>query len=414
MKSTETIIGNWDIAKVRSDFPVLHQTLQGHPLVYFDNAATTQKPQVVIDALVDYYQNYNANIHRGIHTLAERATAAYELTRDTIKAMLKAAHREEIIFTSGTTQGINLVAQTYGKANLKPGDEILITGMEHHSNIVPWQMLCEQTGASLKVVPVTDAGELDLEAFESLLSERTKILACVYVSNSLGTINPVKWMTQQAHAFGAKVLLDGAQSTSHLDIDVQDLDCDFYVFSGHKLYGPTGIGALYGKKELLEAMPPYQGGGEMIKEVTFEKTTYNELPYKFEAGTPNIADTVAFNAAINYLGQLGKNNASAYENQLLHYGTQLLNAIEGVSIIGQAKEKISVLSFTVEGVHPQDIGIMLDLYGIAIRTGHHCTQPLMERFKIPGTCRASLAFYNTSEELDIFAAGLRKAISKLK
>jgi cysteine desulfurase/selenocysteine lyase len=411
---TTAQISTWDIAEVRANFPVLHQTLQGHPLVYFDNAATTQKPQVVIDALVDYYQHYNANIHRGIHTLAERATTAYELTRDTIKAMLNAAYREEVIFTSGTTQGINLVAQTYGKANLKAGDEVLITGMEHHSNIVPWQMLCEQTGAQLKVVPVTEAGELDLEAFESLLSEKTKILACVYVSNSLGTINPVKWMTQKAHAVGAKVLIDGAQSTSHLEIDVQELDCDFYVFSGHKLYGPTGIGVLYGKKELLEAMPPYQGGGEMIKEVTFEKTTYNELPYKFEAGTPNIADTVALNAAINYLSHLGKNNAAAYENQLLDYGTQLLNSIDEVTIIGQAKEKISVLSFVVKGVHPQDIGIMLDLYGIAIRTGHHCTQPLMERFKIPGTCRASLAFYNTSEELDIFAAGLRKAISKLK
>jgi len=404
----------WDIAKVRADFPVLHQSLQGKPLVYFDNAATTQKPQVVIDAIVDYYQGYNANIHRGIHTLAEKATAAYELTRDTIKAMLNAAHREEIIFTSGTTQSINLVAQTFGKANLKPGDEVLISGMEHHSNIVPWQMICKEKGASLKVIPVTDAGELDLEAFENMLSEKTKILAIVYVSNSLGTINPVKWMTEKAHNVGAKVLIDGAQSTSHLDIDVQDLDCDFYVFSAHKLYGPTGVGALYGKKELLEAMPPYQGGGEMIKDVTFEKTTYNELPYKFEAGTPNIADTVAFNAAINYLTNLGKNRAAAFENELLKYGTSLLESIDGVKIIGQAKEKISVLSFIVEGVHPQDIGIMLDLYGVAIRTGHHCTQPLMDRFKIPGTCRASLVFYNTSEELDIFAAGLRKAISKLK
>ncbi len=412
--NTEPNISTWDIAKVRADFPVLHQTLQGNPLVYFDNAATTQKPQVVIDAIVDYYQGYNANIHRGIHTLAEKATAAYELTRDTIKTMLNAKHREEIIFTSGTTQGINLVAQSYGKANLKPGDEVLISGMEHHSNIVPWQMICEETGASLKVIPVTDAGELDLASFENLLSEKTKILACVYVSNSLGTINPVKWMTTKAHAVGAKVLIDGAQSTSHLDIDVQDMDCDFYVFSAHKSYGPTGVGALYGKKEILETMPPYQGGGEMIKDVTFEKTTYNELPYKFEAGTPNIADTVAFNTAINYLSNLGKNRAAAYENELLKYGTSLLEGIEGVKIIGEAKEKISVLSFVVEGVHPQDIGIMLDLYGVAIRTGHHCTQPLMDRFKIPGTCRASLAFYNTSEELDIFAAGLRKAISKLK
>jgi cysteine desulfurase/selenocysteine lyase len=412
--NTTLNINTWDIAKVRADFPVLHQSLQGKPLVYFDNAATTQKPQVVIDAIVDYYQGYNANIHRGIHTLAEKATAAYELTRDTIKAMLNAAHREEIIFTSGTTQSINLVAQTFGKANLKPGDEVLISGMEHHSNIVPWQMICKEKGASLKVIPVTDSGELDLEAFENMLSEKTKILAIVYVSNSLGTINPVKWMTEKAHNVGAKVLIDGAQSTSHLDIDVQDLDCDFYVFSAHKLYGPTGVGALYGKKELLEAMPPYQGGGEMIKDVTFEKTTYNELPYKFEAGTPNIADTVAFNAAINYLTNLGKNRAAAFENELLKYGTSLLESIDGVKIIGQAKEKISVLSFVVEGVHPQDIGIMLDLYGVAIRTGHHCTQPLMDRFKIPGTCRASLAFYNTSEELDIFAAGLRKAISKLK
>ncbi len=404
-KDKETML---DIEKIRADFPILDEKINGKDLVYFDNAATTQKPLPVLNALANYYGHYNANIHRGIHHLAEKATSAFEASRRTIQKFLNAKYPEEIIFTYGTTDGINLVAQTYGRAFLKDGDEIIISTLEHHSNIVPWQMLCEQNGCVLKVIPINDNGELILEEYEKLLSERTKFVSVVHVSNALGTINPVKYIIEKAHEVGAKVLIDGAQATSHLNIDVQDLDTDFYVFSAHKLYGPTGMGALYGKKEVLEAMPPYRGGGEMIKEVTFEKTTYNELPYKFEAGTPNIADVIAVKTAIEYIEELGKENVATYENELLAYATEQLSKIEGLKIIGQAKEKVSVISFVIEGIHPQDIGVILDQQGIAIRTGHHCTQPLMKRFGIPGTSRASFAVYNTKEEIDKLVKGIEK------
>jgi cysteine desulfurase/selenocysteine lyase len=398
----------YNVTDIRKDFPILNQTIHGKPLVYFDNAATTQKPLPVIQALTEYYQGYNANIHRGIHTLAEKATAEYEGTREAARQFINAAQREEIIFTRGTTEGINLVAASFGRAFIKAGDEIIISTMEHHSNIVPWQMLCEETGAKLRVIPITDEGDIILEEYEKLLSEKTRLVAIVYVSNSLGTINPVKQVIDLAHQYGAKVLVDGAQATAHLDIDVQALNCDFYVFSSHKMYGPTGVGVLYGKRELLEAMPPYQGGGEMIKDVSFERTTYNELPYKFEAGTPNIADTVAFKAALQYINHIGKAMIGEYEQELLAYGTEALGEIPGLQIIGQAREKISVISFRVEGIHHQDIGIILDTQGIAVRTGHHCTQPLMQRFGIPGTSRASFAMYNTKEEIDRLVQGLHK------
>jgi cysteine desulfurase/selenocysteine lyase len=404
----------FDITDIRKDFPILHQSVNGKPLVYFDNAATSQKPRQVIEALANYYERYNANIHRGIHTLAEKATAEFEATRRTVKDFLNAESTEQIIFTSGTTQSINLVASSYGRKFLKEGDEIIISGMEHHSNIVPWQMLAEEKGLTLKIIPVTDLGELDIEAYEKLLSEKTKLVSCVHVSNSLGTINPVEVIIQKAHGVGAKVLLDGAQASSHLEIDVKALDCDFYVMSAHKVYGPTGIGVLYGKKELLEAMPPYQGGGEMIKEVTFEKTTYNDLPYKFEAGTPNIGDTVALKTALEYVNNLSKPVIAEYEQELLHYATAAVQEIDGLRIIGQAKEKVSVVSFVIEGIHHQDIGIMLDQQGIAVRTGHHCTQPLMQRFGILGTTRASFAMYNTTEEIDALVAGLRKVVKMMR
>jgi cysteine desulfurase / selenocysteine lyase len=403
-----------DITQIRQDFPILQRTIHGKPLIYLDNAATTQKPQPVLDALETYYRCYNANIHRGIHTLAEEATAQYEATRRTLQTFIGAEFAEEIVFTRGTTEGINLVAATFGRQNVQAGDEIMISAMEHHSNIVPWQMLCEEKGAVLKVIPITDEGELILEEFEKLLSERTKLVAIVYASNSLGTVNPVAEIVRLAHEYGAKVLLDAAQAASHLDIDVQTLDCDFMVFSSHKLYGPTGVGVLYGKKDLLEAMPPYQGGGEMIKEVSFEKTTYNELPYKFEAGTPNIADTIAFKAAVDYVNHHGKPALAAYENELLAYVTERLQEVEGLRIVGQAKEKISVASFVVEGVHHQDIGVMLDQQGIAVRTGHHCTQPLMNRLGLLGTTRASFSFYNTFEEIDKLTEGLKKVVKMLR
>lgn len=413
MKSPETISHiPFDVQKVRQDFPILHQSLNGKPLIYFDNAATTQKPTSVIKALSNYYENYNANIHRGIHTLAEKATAEYERTRETVRQFIGAAHTEEVIFTRGTTEGINLVAATFGRQNIKAGDEIIISTMEHHSNIVPWQMLCEEKGAILKVIPITEEGELLMDEYAKLLSDKTKLVSLVYVSNSLGTINPVREVITQAHAVGAKVLLDGAQATSHLDIDVQALDCDFFAFSSHKLYGPTGIGVLYGKKALLEAMPPYQGGGEMIKEVTFAKTTYNDLPYKFEAGTPNIADTIALRTAIEYVLQWGKINIAAYENLLLDHATARISALKGVKLIGTAKNKVSVLSFVVDNIHPYDLGVMLDTRGIAIRTGQHCTQPLMDRLCIEGTSRASFAMYNTLQEIDSFADNLEKIITK--
>lgn len=398
----------FDVESVRKQFPILHQKVNGHDLVYFDNAATTQKPQVVIHALVDYYSGFNANIHRGIHTLAEKATKAFEDTRKTAQHFLNAQHTEEIIFVRGVTEGINLVASSYGRTFLKQGDEIIISGLEHHSNIVPWQMLCEEKGIKLKVIPVTDLGELDMEAYANMLSEKVKLVSVNHVSNSLGTINPVKQIIDLAHSVGAKVLIDGAQATSHLNIDVQALDADFYVFSAHKLYGPTGIGVLYGKKDILNAMPPYMGGGEMIKDVTFEKTTYNELPYKFEAGTPNIADVVALKTALEYIAFHGKENIAAHEDMLLKYATEQLSEIEGLRIIGQAKEKISVVSFVMDGIHHQDIGVLLDNQGVAVRTGHHCTQPLMQRFNILGTSRASFAVYNTVEEIDKLVVGLHK------
>ncbi len=407
-------MADFNTAEIRKDFPILHQEVNGKPLIYFDNAATTQKPLVVIDALTTYYKESNANIHRGIHTLAELATAAFEATRDSLKIFINAKYREEVIFTRGTTESINLVAATYGRQNIKAGDEILISSMEHHSNIVPWQMLAAEKGAVVKIIPINEQGEIILEEYEKLLSSKTKIVAVVHVSNALGTINPIKKLIELAHQHGAKVLIDGAQSSSHLDIDVQDLDTDFFVSSGHKMYGPTGIGILYGKKELLEAMPPYQGGGEMIGEVTFSGFTVNELPYKFEAGTPNIADAVALKYAVDYIQKIGKATIRAHENELLAYATVAISQLEGIKLIGTAKEKVSILSFVIEGIHHQDLGILLDQKGIAIRTGHHCTQPLMNRFGIPGTSRASFALYNTKEEVDIFIDGMKKAVKMLR
>ena len=403
-----------DVEKIREQFPVLHQKVNGRDLVYFDNAATSQKPRVVIDALVDYYTNYNANIHRGIHTLAEKATKAYEATRGLAKEFINAKSEQEIIFVRGVSEAINLVAATYGKAFIKEGDEIVISGLEHHSNIVPWQIVCEERKAILKVINITDSGELDMKHYKSLLSDRTRLVAVNHASNSLGTINPIKQIIDLAHANNAVVLIDGAQAGAHLNIDVQALGCDFYCLSSHKMYGPTGTGILYGKQSLLELMPPYQGGGEMIKDVTFAKTTYNDLPYKFEAGTPNIADVIAFGRALEFINSLGKENMAAHEHELLEYAKEKVSALPGVKLVGTAKEKVSVLSFTVEGIHPFDIGQMLDARGIAVRTGHHCTQPLMDRFKIEGTVRASFAVYNTKKEIDQLAEGLERVISFMK
>jgi cysteine desulfurase/selenocysteine lyase len=403
-----------DVAAIRSQFPILQRTVKGKPLVYLDNAATTQKPQVVIDALTNYYSGYNANIHRGIHTLAEEATAEFEATRDAVQQYINAPSREQVVFTKGTTEGINLVAQTWGRQNIKEGDEILISGMEHHSNIIPWHILCTEKKAVLKVIPVTDEGTLDMDAFHQLITEKTKLLAVVHVSNVMGTVNPVTTLIKAAHQKGAVVLIDGAQSSVHLDIDVQAMDCDFFVFSSHKLYGPTGVGALYGKRELLESMPPYQGGGEMIRDVTFEGFTVNDLPYKFEAGTPNIADVIAFRSALEFTRSIGKDLIRKHEKALVEYTTQRLEALPGVQIIGRAADKVSVVSFVVEGIHPQDLGILLDNGGIAVRTGHHCAQPLMDRYCIPGTTRASFALYNTKEEVDVFIKGMEKAIKILR
>lgn len=413
MIKTNTISNELDVFAIRQQFPALNRQVKGRPLVYFDNAATSQKPQVVIDALVDYYTSMNANVHRGIHTLAEEATAAFEATRDTVRQFINASFREEIIFTRGTTEGINLVACTWGRKNITAGDEIIISGMEHHSNIVPWQILCEEKGAVLKMIPINSDGELRMDEFEKLLSAKTKLVSIVHVSNALGTVNPVEQIIQKAHAAGALVFVDGAQSTVHLDIDVQAMDCDFFAFSSHKLYGPTGIGVLYGRKHILEAMPVFQGGGEMIKEVTLEKTTFNDLPYKYEAGTPNIADTVALKMAIDFVHATGKEKVRRHENDLLAYATARLEQIPGLRVIGKAARKVSVLSFVVDKVHPQDIGILLDNRGIAVRTGHHCAQPLMTCFGIPGTIRASFAMYNTREEVDELAAGLQKALKML-
>ena len=402
-----------NIDQIRADFPVLHQQVNKAPLIYFDNAATTQKPKAVIDALAAYYEHDNANIHRGIHTLAERATTAYELTRKKLAAFLNAPSTDQIIFTSGTTAGINLVAQTFGRANVGKGDQIIVSNLEHHSNIVPWQMIAEEKGAEIKVIPVSDEGVLDIEAYKALLNPRVKLVAVNHVSNAIGTINPIVEIISLAHAVGAKVLIDGAQSVAHLSVDVQALDMDFFVFSAHKLFGPTGVGVLYGKRDLLEAMPPYQGGGEMIKEVSFAGTTYNELPYKFEAGTPNIADVIAFGAALDYVQAIPLEALAAQEEALLAYATEKLKAIPGLRIVGTAPEKIAVISFVIDGVHPQDIGVLLDKFGIAIRTGHHCAQPLMQRYELVGTCRASFAFYNTFEEIDRFVLCLEKTLQML-
>jgi cysteine desulfurase/selenocysteine lyase len=403
-----------DIEKIRAQFPILHQKVNGRPLIYFDNAATNQKPQQVIDALVKYYQGYNANIHRGIHTLAEKATKAFEVTRHSMKKFINASHTEEIIFTRGVTESINLVASSFGRAFLKEGDEIIISGLEHHSNIVPWQIISEEKKSILKVIPVTEIGEIDLAAYRKLLSPRTRIVAVNHASNSLGTINPIKEIIKLAHEAGAVVLIDGAQAAAHVEIDVQDLDCDFYCISSHKMYGPTGTGILYGKKSLLEKMPPYMGGGEMIKEVTFAKTTYNDLPYKFEAGTPNIADVVALNEAVNFINTLGKDQIAEHESELLAYAAEKLTGIPGIKLIGTAREKVAVQSFIIEGIHHFDIGQMLDTRGIAVRTGHHCTQPLMDRFGIEGTVRASFSIYNTKAEIDEMTEGLKRIVNFMR
>jgi cysteine desulfurase / selenocysteine lyase len=396
------------INNIRSQFPILHQEVNGKPLVYFDNAATTQKPQRVIDALNKYYALDNANIHRAAHTLASRSTEYFEETRKTIQQFINACEEAECIFTKGVTESINLVAQTWGRKFLEAGDEVIITTMEHHSNIVPWQMICEEKGAKLKVVPINDAGELLIDEYDKLLSPKTKMVACVWVSNALGMINPVKEIIEKAHAVGAKVLLDGAQACSHLEVDVQDLDCDFLTISSHKLYGPTGVGVLYGKRELLDAMPPYQGGGEMIREVTFTKTTYNDIPFKFEAGTPNIGDVIAFKYALDFVNELGKLNIAAHEDELLRHFVNGAKEIPGITLVGTAAQKVSVQSFVLNNMHHFDAGMMLDAKGIAVRTGHHCTQPLMQRFDLDGTVRASFAVYNTLEEVDVLLEALRK------
>ncbi|TDW50047.1 cysteine desulfurase /L-selenocysteine selenide-lyase (L-alanine-forming) [Flavobacterium sp. 270] len=401
-----------DIQKIRADFPILSQTVNGKPLVYFDNGATSQKPQIVIDAIEKYYQEINANIHRGVHTLSQLATDAYEVSRGKVQQHINAKFAHEVLFTSGTTHGINLVTNGFASI-LKPGDEIIVSSLEHHSNIVPWQMLCEKTGATLRVIPINEDGELILDAFDELLSEKTKVVTLNHISNALGIINPIKYIIEKAHAVGAAVLIDGAQAVPHLKPDVQDLDCDFYAFSGHKMCGPTGTGILYGKEEWLNKLPPYQGGGEMIKEVTFEKTTYADLPHKFEAGTPNIAGGIVLGTAIDYLNNIGFENIQKYENELLEYATKRLLEIEGLRIYGTGKNKASVVSFNIDGIHPYDIGSIIDKLGIAVRTGHHCAQPIMSFFCIPGTIRASFSFYNTKEEIDVMVEAVKKAQTML-
>jgi cysteine desulfurase/selenocysteine lyase len=412
-KTENDMSSSFDVNRIREDFPILKQQVHGKPLVYLDNAATSQKPQVVIDALNRYYSSENANIHRGVHYLSELATREYEEARVKIKRFLNTADTHEIIFTRGTTEGINLVAHSYGRKFIKEGDEIVISAMEHHSNIVPWQMLCEQTGARLRVIPINDEGELLVDEFARMLNSRTKFVSLVHLSNALGTINPVKRVIGLAHSQDVPVLLDGAQAAPHVQVDVRELDCDFYVFSGHKLCGPTGIGALYGKTDLLNAMPPFQGGGDMIASVTFEKTTYNTLPYKFEAGTPHISGGIGLGVAIDYLTGIGLDKIAAYEHELLEYATEAVGAIKGVKLIGTASEKASVLSFTLENIHPHDIGTILDQEGIAIRAGHHCAQPVMERFGVPATARASFAFYNTKAEVDALVEGINRVIEVL-
>jgi len=404
----------FDPQRARKDFPILKQTAYGKPLIYFDNAATSQKPQSVIDALTKYYTDYNANIHRGVHYLSQKASQAFDDVRVKAQQFINAKSEKEIIFVRGTTEAINLVASSYGRKNINADDEIIISAMEHHSNIVPWQMLCEEKKAVLKIIPMNDDGELLFEEFEKLLSPKTKFISVVHISNSLGTINPVKRIIAKAHQHNIPVLVDGAQSVVHTQIDVQDLDCDFFAFSGHKMFGPTGVGCLYGKLNLLEDMPPYQGGGEMIQSVSFEKTTYNEVPYKFEAGTPNIADVIALGTAIDYLLSLDRKAIADYENELTEYASSKLKEIEGIRLIGTAKKKASVVSFVIDRVNALDAGMYLDTLGIAVRTGHHCTEPVMDRFKIPGTIRASFMFYNTKEEIDALVDGVKKAIKLLK
>jgi len=398
-----------DLKQIRADFPILAQNINGKNLVYLDNAATSQKPRAVINAITRYYEQINANIHRGVHTLSVRATEAHDNARLTVRRFINAADTREVIFVRGATEGINLVAQTYGRRHVGAGDEVLITAIEHHSNIVPWQILCEEKGAYLRVAPIDDSGELRLDEFEKLIGPRTKMVAVTHISNALGTVNPLREMVEIAHRKGVPVLVDGAQAVPHIPVDVQALNCDFYAFSGHKVYGPTGIGVLYGKRALLEAMPPYQGGGDMISSVTFEKTTYNHLPFKFEAGTPDIAGAIGLGAALEYIGGLGMELVAAHEHDLLAYATEVVGTLPGVRLIGTARKRAGVLSFVMEGVHPHDLGTILDREGIAIRTGHHCAQPVMERFEIPATARASFAVYNTNEEVDALAAGIRKA-----
>ena len=407
---TRTPTSAWDVERIRADFPVLHQTVNGKPLVYLDNGASSQVPQVVIDRGIFYIEQEHSNIHRGVHYLSQRATTAYEGAREKVKRFINARESRECIFVRGTTEGVNLVMHGYGRKFIGEGDEIIISAMEQHANIVPWQMLCEEKGARLRVIPMNDAGELILEEYDALLNTRTKVVAVTHVSNALGTINPIKEMIAQAHKYGVPVLIDGAQSAPHMPVDVQDLDCDFYAFSGHKMYAPTGSGIVYGKAELLEKMNPFQGGGDMIKTVTFEKTTYAELPNKMEAGTPAIASQIGLGAAIDYLNSIGREQAAVWETELLRYATERVSAIEGVRIIGTAKDKASVLSFVIDGIHPHDIGTILDQEGIAVRAGHHCAQPVMQRFNVPATARASFAFYNTKAEIDVLAQTIEKVI----
>lgn len=415
MNASPTILSEpLDVMRIREDFPLLARRVNGKPLVYLDNAASSQKPRQVLEAITHYYTQLNSNVHRGVHTLSQEATDAFEASRRKIAAFIGARHDHEVIFTRGTTESINLVASSFGKAFVKPGDEIIISAMEHHSNIVPWQMLCEDRGASLKVIPINEKGELQLDAFRALLTNRVKMVALNYISNSLGTINPVREIIGLAHALGIPVLLDAAQAIHHLPIDVQELDVDFMAFSGHKMYGPTGIGILYGKEDWLNRMPPYQGGGEMIRSVSFEKTTYNDLPFKFEAGTPNIEASICLAAAVDYMLSVGLERIGQYEQSLLADATEKLSSVEGLRIIGQAEKKAAVVSFMVEGIHPYDLGVILDQLGIAVRTGHHCTQPLMDFFGIPGTARASFSFYNTHEEVDLLLAGVQKAVRMLR
>jgi len=413
LATQQTIQTPLNVWRVREDFPILKQKVHGKPLVYLDNAATSQKPLAVLDAIERYYRMENSNVHRGVHYLSEQATKDYEEARVKAQRFINAASEREIIYVRGTTEAINLVAQSYGRAHVRAGDEIVISAMEHHSNIVPWQLLCEQTGAVLRVAPINDDGEFLLDEYEKLLGPRTRLVSVVHLSNALGTINPIRHIIELAHRRNIPVLVDGAQAAPHLKIDVQALDCDFYAFSGHKMFGPTGIGILYGKAELLDAMPPYQGGGDMISSVTFEKTTYNKLPHKFEAGTPDIAGAIGLGAAVDYLNEIGLDTIAAYEQELLSYATEAVSKIPGLRLIGTASEKASVLSFVLDGIHPHDIGTILDHDGIAIRTGHHCAQPVMQRFGVPATARASLAFYNTKEEIDTLVAGLHKVTEVL-